>query len=278
MHNKPSPIHQLGTTKTRRNNHLKTNKMSKKFKLGLSLFFLGLLGVLTLLTITIPLDSLPKEVLEKISPQTLKYLVLINPTILLLIAVVVGALLYDKVGFSVPTISSILKIDPPKIKFIAQIKFGVLFGLLTGILTTVIGIIFKSSIPQEFIDLGNKIKITTIARFGYGGLTEELLMRFGIMTLIVWLIFKITKNLGNSTYWTGIILASILFAVGHFPVVFNAIQNPTISLLTYVLIGNSIAGLFFGWLYWKKGLEAAFIGHIFAHVTMMIGEQIFQLQ
>jgi membrane protease YdiL (CAAX protease family) len=252
--------------------------MSKKFKLGLSLFFLGLLGVLTMLTITIPLDSLPKEVLEKLSPQTLKYLVLINPTILLLIAVVVGTLLYDKVGFSVPTISSILKIEQPKIKFIEQIKFGILFGLLTGILTTVIGIIFKSSIPQDFIDLGNKIKITTIARFGYGGLTEELLMRFGFMTLVVWLILKITKNLGNSTYWTGIILASILFAVGHFPIVFNAVQNPTISLLTYVLIGNSIAGLFFGWLYWKKGLEAAFIGHIFAHVTMMIGEQIFQLQ
>lgn len=252
--------------------------MSKKFKLGLSLFFLGLLGVLTMLTITIPLDSLPKEVLEKISPQTLKYLVLINPTILLLIAVVVGTLLYDKVGFSVPTISSILKVDQPKIKFIEQIKFGILFGLLTGILTTVIGIIFKSSIPKEFIDLGNKIKITNIARFGYGGLTEELLMRFGFMTLVVWLIFKITKNLGNSTYWTGIILASILFAVGHFPVVFNAVQNPTISLLTYVLIGNSIAGLFFGWLYWKKGLEAAFIGHIFAHVAMMFGEQIFQLQ
>jgi len=252
--------------------------MSKKIKLGLSLFLLGLLGVLTMLTITIPLDSLPKEVLEKLSPQTLKYLVLINPTILLLIAVVVGTLLYDKVGFSVPAISSILKIEQPKIKFIEQFKFGVLFGLLTGILTTIVGLIFKSSIPQEFIDLGNKIKITTIARIGYGGLTEELLMRFGFMTLVVWLIFKITNSLGNSIYWTGIIFASILFAVGHFPVVFNAVQNPTISLLTYVLVGNSIAGLFFGWLYWKKGLEAAFIGHIFAHVAMIIGEQVFQLQ
>lgn len=191
-----------------------------------------------MLTITIPLDGLPKEVLEKISPHTLKYLVLINPTILLLIAVAVGTLLYDKVGFSVPTISSILKIEQPKIKFIEQIRFGSVLGLLTGILTTVIGIIFKSLIPQEFIDLANKIKITTIARFGYGGLTEELLMRFGFMTLVVWLTFKITKNLSNSTYWAGIILASILFALGHFPVVFNAVQNPTISLLTYVLIGK----------------------------------------
>ena len=252
--------------------------MNKKFKLGLALFFIGLLGVLTLLSVTIPLDSLPKEVLEKISPQTLKYLVLINPTILLLIAVVVGTLLYDKVRLSVPTISSILKIEDPKIKFIDQIKSGIFFGLVTGILTTTIGLIFKSSIPQEFIEVGNKIKVTTFARFAYGGLTEELLMRFGFMTLVTWIIFKVNKKLNNVTYWTGIILASILFAVGHFPVVFNAVKNPTIELLAYVLIGNSIAGLFFGWLYWKKGLEAAFIGHIFAHVAMIIGEKVFQLQ
>lgn len=147
--------------------------------------------------------------------------------------------------------------------------------MLAGILTTIIGIIFNSSLPQEFIELKNKIKITTVARFLYGGLTEELLMRFGFMTLVVWLIFRITKNLNRSTYWTGIFTASILFAIGHFPVVFNSVENPTISLLTYVLIGNSIAGLFFGWLYWKKGLETAFIAHIFAHVAMIIGEQIF---
>ena len=252
--------------------------MNKKLKLGLTLFIIGLLGILTMLTITIPLDSFPKEVLEKISPQTLKFIVLINPTILLLIAIVIGTILYDKVGLTVPTISSVLRIEDAKIKFIDQIKFGILLGLVTGILTTVIGLIFKNSIPQEFIEIGNKIKVTTIARFAYGGLTEELLMRFGFMTLVVWIIFKVNKKLNNSTYWTGIILASILFAMGHFPVVFSTVKHPTIELLAYVLIGNSIAGLFFGWLYWKKGLEAAFIGHIFAHVAMIIGEQIFQLQ
>ena len=127
--------------------------MNVKLKLGVALFILGLFGVFTMLTITILLDSLPKEVLEKISPSTLKYLVLINPTILLLIAVVIGTLLFDKVGFSVPTISTILKIEQPKIKFIEKIKFGILIGLLTGILTKVTGLIFKTSLPQEFIDL-----------------------------------------------------------------------------------------------------------------------------
>jgi hypothetical protein len=53
--------------------------MTVKLKLGIALFILGLFGVLTMLTVTMTLNSLPKEVLEKISPETLKYLVLINP-------------------------------------------------------------------------------------------------------------------------------------------------------------------------------------------------------
>ncbi len=252
--------------------------MTYKLKLGLTLFLLGLLGVLTMLTVTIPLDSLPKQLTEKFSPQTIQLLILINPTILLLIATVVGTILYDKVNLTVPTISSLLKIEKPQITFLEQVKYGISLGLITGILTVTVGLVFKSSIPQEFIELGNKIKITTLARFGYGGFTEELLMRFGFMTLIVWIVFKITKQFNNVTYWTGIILAALLFAMAHLPAVYSAVSNPTISLITYILIGNSIAGIFFGWLYWKKGLEAAFIGHIFAHIAMLLGEQLFGLQ
>lgn len=246
--------------------------MRKKLRLGLTLFGLGFLGVLTMLTVTIPLDNLPKELTSTFSSQIIQVLVLINPTILLGIAVLIGTTLYDKVRLTVPTISSILKIEQSQTTFFEQIKYGVFLGLLTGILTTIVGLAFKSSIPQAFTDLSNKIQVTTLARFAYGGMTEEILMRFGLMTLMVWLVFKVTKKRTNATYWTGIILAAVLFGIGHFPVVFSVIGHPTVALLTYVLLGNAIAGIFFGWLYWKKGLEAALVAHVFAHVAMLLGE------
>lgn len=251
--------------------------MSPKLKLGLALFLLGFAGVLSMLTVIIPMDNLPKEVLDKISPETLRWLVLLNPSVLLLISIIIGTLLYDKVGLKVPTLSSVLKIEESEIKFTEQIKYGIGLGLLAGILITLVAGIFQSSLPQEFIELGKKIKVTPLARFLYGGLTEELLMRYGFMTLMVWVVFKITKKLNPSTYWTGILLAGLLFALGHFPVVFQAVSEPSLSLLIYVLIGNSLAGIFFGYLYWKKGLEAAFIAHIFAHVAMLSGESLFHL-
>jgi hypothetical protein len=244
--------------------------MNNKIKIGLSLFFAGFLGLLTILTATLPLEGI--KALEKFSPGEVKLLILIQPTILLMIAVFAGTMLYDKIGLALPTISSILKIEQPKITFSEQLKFGILSGLLAGILTMVVQLIFSSAIPQEFINLGNKVKLTPLARFGYGGITEELFMRFGFMTFVIWIISKIFKKLNDSIYWTGIIISTLLFAFGHFPMVFTAIKDPAILLLVYVLIGNSIAGLCFGWLYWKKGLEAACIAHIFFHVPIVVVE------
>lgn len=252
--------------------------MSYKIKLGITLFLLGLLGVLTLLTISFPLDSLPKELIDKLSPQTIQLLILINPLILLSISVTVGIALFDKVKLSVPTISGFITKQKNEISFFEQLKYGVILGTIAGLFTTIIVLVFKSSIPQEFIELGNNIKITTIARFGYGGLTEEILMRFGFMTFVIWITFKLTKKLNNTTYWTGIILSTIIFSIGHFPTAYSAVGNPSVSLLAYIFIGNSVAGIFFGWLFWKKGLEAAFIGHILTHVIVLLAENFLQLQ
>jgi len=42
-------------------------------------------------------------------------------------------------------------------------------------------------------------------------------------------------------------------------------------LIAYVLLGNGVVGLFFGWLYWRKGLIAAMTAHatqdIITHVV-----------
>ena len=245
--------------------------MNTKLKLGLTLFVLGFLGVLTALSITLPEGSFPEE-MAQLPPVILKLLVLINPTFFLLIAVVVGTVLYDKVNLKVPVISSLLKIEQEDSKtiFMQQLKYGISLGLLAGVAIMVIAGIYNLFIAEELQSIDNQMELTLAARFLYGGITEELLLRFGVMTLVVWIVFKLTKRLNNTTYWIGIVLSTVLFAVGHFPVVFAAVSQPSLLLLSYILIGNSVGGLVFGWLYWKKGLEAAIIAHAFAHVAMVL--------
>ena len=94
------------------------------------------------------------------------------------------------------------------------------------------------------------------------------------MTLVVWIMAKIIGETKPVVYWTGILVAAVVFALGHFPVAFQAVDNPSGLLLLYILIGNTIGGIIFGWLYWKKGLESAFLAHIFAHVVMVLAENL----
>ena len=245
--------------------------MNTKLKLGLTLFVLGFLGVLSLLTITLPEGTYPEE-MAQLPPIVLKLLIIVNPTMFLLISVAVGTALFDKINLKVPVISSLLKIKQENSGtiFKQQLKYGISLGLLAGAAIMVIAYIYGMFIQEELKAMENQMELTLAARFLYGGITEELLLRFGFMTLVVWITSKLTKRLDNTTYWIGIVLSTVLFAVGHFPVVYAAIPNPTLLLLSYELIGNSVGGLIFGWLYWKKGLEAAIIAHAFTHVAMVL--------
>src|SRR5690554_6215789 len=204
--------------------------MNGKIKLGVTLFVLGFLGVLTMLTVTLPLENLPEEIAQ-LSPCVIKLLTLIQPTIFLLIAVIVGTALYNKVRLTVPTISSLLKIERSQISFVQQVKYGVLLGLLVGIVIVCVAFIFKILLSEEFKILENKLELTLLARLGYGGIVEELLLRFGFMTFVVWATSKLTKNLNDLTYWIGIALSTLLFAIGHFPVVYASVSQPSFLLL-----------------------------------------------
>ena len=251
--------------------------MNKKLKLGFLIFFIGFIGILSTLMMDIPLPAEIQKMVSKLfTPWQFKLLSLINPTILLLIAVVMGVLLYDKVNFKLPIIEKLIYKDK-QTESSGILQYGIIGGIISGILITITSIVYTPILPIEFIEMGEKFKPTLIIRFLYGGLTEEILIRFGIMTFLVWLIFKISGKLSSIVYWIGILVSAIIFGFGHLPVVYTVIDAPTTELLLYIIFGNAIGGIIFGWLYWKKGLETAMIAHIFTHIIMVIGENIFNI-
>ncbi|MEJ8590394.1 CPBP family intramembrane metalloprotease [Riemerella anatipestifer] len=247
----------------------------QNIELGLILLCLGMIGVFSILTMEIPLPPEAEVILRKsFSPLQIKILALVNPTIMLIVAVVLGTILHQKVNLKVPIIEHIVEIKSHQLPNLQNIlKYGILGGILSGVLLSLTGIIFKPMLPKEFIVLGETLQPTLTARFLYGGLTEEILMRFGVMTFVTWIASKILNGTQPIVYWIGIIIASVIFAIGHFPITYQAVENPSFGLLSYVFIGNSVGGIIFGWLYWKKGLESAFIAHICTHIIMIIVER-----
>lgn len=241
----------------------------EKWITAIVLFVLGMFGVVSLLSMEVNLPAEAERIIsDQFTPRQLKWLSLINPTILLIITVVVGTLLHEKVNLDVPLIKGLIRNE--KIGNIRGIIiFGIAGGIIAGIFVVLIAAVYDPLLSQEFLKLGENIQTSLAVRFLYGGLTEEILMRFGVMTFFVWLFSKLFKSLDVKIYWAGIILAALLFAIGHFPVAFQAVGTPSTLLLSYIVLGNSIGGIIFGWLYWKRGLESAFIAHIMAHVVMV---------
>lgn len=243
-----------------------------KLLLGLLLFALGIIGVLSLLTAKISFDALPPLARARFTDQQLHWLILANPAMLLLIMVIVGTLLFDKAGLSVPTLSGLLERRPVGAVFADQVKTGLIGGAIAGTLMVAVSQFFSDALTVEMEKLSASIQPSLAARFLYGGITEELLLRFGLMTLVLWLLRKAMPTRTTTTAWLSIAFSTLLFALGHLPAVYSAVSAPSASLFAYVMLGNSIGGLIFGWLYWKKGLEAAMIAHIMAHVVMVGSE------
>ena len=241
-----------------------------KVKLGLALFTIGLTGIFSLLSVPVPTLNLPPEVTAQFSESEIRWLILINPAFLLIFAVVFGTLLYDKVKLSVPTIEKAIQGKGVSDYLPVQLKAGIAGGLLAGILLIIVEQLFKPLMPQEFLELGANVQLSPLSRFLYGGFTEEILLRFGLMTVLVWILYKISKRLNSAVYWIAILLSSLLFAAAHLPAVLLAVGGPSPNLILYILIGNSVGGIIFGWLYWRKGLEASFTAHIFTHIVFLI--------
>jgi len=107
----------------------------------------------------------------------------------------------------------------------------------------------------------------------YGGLGEELVMRLFLMSLVAWLVGKVWKTApgqpASGAFWLANILVAIAFGAGHLPLAAQ-LTRLTPSLVTAVISLNAVAGLGFGYLYWKRGLESAMLAHFSADIVLHV--------
>ena len=104
----------------------------------------------------------------------------------------------------------------------------------------------------------------------YGGIAEELQLRLFLMTLLVWAVARLRGATPPPwVYWVAIVLAALLFGAGHLPAAAKLWGlDPVVVLRTLLL--NGIAGVVFGWLYWKRGLEMAMLSHFSADIVLHV--------
>ncbi|UHQ96004.1 CPBP family glutamic-type intramembrane protease [Natrinema halophilum] len=66
-----------------------------------------------------------------------------------------------------------------------------------------------------------------------------------------------------------VVLAAIVFGIGHLPTAASLYGGLTPAVVVWIVAGNSIGGFVSGWLFWRRSLGAAMIGHVFTHVVFV---------
>ena len=115
----------------------------------------------------------------------------------------------------------------------------------------------------------------------YGALDEEILIRLGLMSLVALAFRTMARILGadrelalpTGVFWAPNIVTAVIFGLGHLPAT-AALAPLSVALVVRAVVLNGTAGLLFGLLYKRYGLEWAMVSHfgvdIVAHVAAPI--------
>ena len=229
-------------------------------------------GVVSLVWMDLPL---PPGTEPSLPLGVMKVLSLLQPTILLTIAVWLGNTLSPKVQLAAPVATALSKGQSPWPVLQSQLLPGVVGGLVGGIALIVIQRVASVGLPSDFMAKAEALSANTplITRLLYGGITEELLLRWGLMTLLVWVGWRFVAHRPPEppllVIIGAILLAALLFAVGHLPLAV-ALGSVTPSVILYILVANTAFGLIAGYLYWRNGLEAAMLAHMVVHGILVL--------
>ena len=101
----------------------------------------------------------------------------------------------------------------------------------------------------------------------YGGIVEEILTRWGLLSLLFFGVRRLGASEGVS-FWVANLAAALAFGLLHLPLAFQLGMPRTPAVLAYLLAGNGVVGLVCGWLFRRRGLESAMLAHGSADVWL----------
>lgn len=237
-----------------------------RLRLGLLLWIAGMLGV-----VVVTFTMLPQLLGEFTLPAPLWVISLAGlaqSSVLLALAVWAGVALAPKVGLGAPAFEAAVTSRSIASALRPQLLPGLVAGGLGGIGLFAIG---GYASPAALAEVEQRFALPILGRVLYGGITEEVLLRWGLMTALVWLAWRFLQRRRGTPraahVWLAIVVSALLFGAGHLPAAAALIGHLTAELVLFVIGVNTAFGVLFGWLYWRYGLEAAIIAHATAHLV-----------
>jgi len=168
----------------------------------------------------------------------------------------ISMLLANRTGLGAPLLEGRLQ----KEDISAWLRSGMALTVLMSVLGLPLSLLFNLNVNPASYPVGYQLVLASVK----AGIVEELACRFFLVSLFVWLgsFFKRSHD-GRPTrgvYWGAILLAGLVFGWGHVDARL-AIPEAPFEMLTGIMILSTFLGIFFGWLFWKLGIEWAIFAH-----------------
>lgn len=239
----------------------------------LPVWLAGVVGVLALLGQQPPealFDHAPE--LRELPALALRALLLLNPLVLVTVFAAVGAALAHRVALG-SALAGTIQLRP-------GLWVAAVWGVLTGVALAGLDLLWSPYLGAQWLALQEQFKSAAIGPgllmgLLYGGLSEEILMRWGVTASLVWALSRLPRQTDPRTLpktWTyvvAMVVAGLLFGLGHLPALSQQVDLTTALVVRTVTL-NLLASLVYGWLFWRSGLEAAMLAHAGSHVGLTL--------
>lgn len=168
----------------------------------------------------------------------------------------ISMLLANRTGLGAPFLEGRLQ----KGDISAWLRSGMALTILISVVSLPFSLWLNLNVNSASYPVGYQLVLASVK----AGIVEELACRFFLVSLFVWLgsLFKRSHD-GRPTrgvYWGAILLAGLIFGWGHVDARLGIPEAP-FEMLTGIMILSTFLGIFFGWLFWKLGIEWAIFAH-----------------
>jgi hypothetical protein len=203
-------------------------------------------------------------------------LALLQNTIIMGVIIAIGLLLTAKLGLpGTPLIEDWRAGKGIGERLRAIIQPGLMTGFGVGFVVLLLFyLLLQNELPQ--LPLGKAASMPIWKRLlicFYGGLTEEIMMRIFLFSLLAWLLSKVWRSVDGAprrqVLWTANIILALLFGLGHLASVIP-LMPLTFNILLGALLLNGVASIAFTGLYLKRGLEASIVAHFTADFVIWV--------
>ncbi|SHN87631.1 CPBP family glutamic-type intramembrane protease [Bradyrhizobium erythrophlei] len=252
------------------------------WKLATTLWLASLAGAVLVLPYVLTLQQAALAAAVARTHMSAVQLLLISTVqtaVLLLIAVLAGLWASRRLGLAVPLVSAWLTRQPLPRDAGRTLLWAFAIGLAVGAVLILLDTFVFAHMPS----VAGLVKSTPggvgpgawqglLASF-YGGIDEEILLRFGLMSVLALALRAVWRrrdaDLPPAVFWIANILAALLFGLGHLPAT-AALVPLTAAVVLRAIVLNGVAGIVFGVLFRRYGLEWAMLSHFGADIVLHV--------